>query len=172
MGCCYSSSELAEREYSVIVEQRNTSSWQSSGKDEDLLKQYYCVVHLGEKLYSEGHRKLTEAIEKQTEAIRLARLIPLVQGDLIPLYDNRSAMYEKLGLFKNSMQDINMVLERNPEYSSARQRRVRILERFSKTQNTSESGMKSDLNSTSVVDDGDWIGKHFFSLCNWIYIGR
>ncbi len=152
MGCCYSSRALAERGYSVILEQKNTSSWQSHGKDEDLLNQYYAVADLGEKLYSEGHRKLTEAIEKQTEAIRLALLIPLVQRDLISLYDNRS-------------QDINMVLERNPYHSSARQRRVRILEKFSsKTQNTSETRMKSDLNTTSVVDDGDWIGKHFFVI--------
>eukprot|EP01040_Poterioochromonas_malhamensis_P009738 gene9738-10578_t len=156
---------------------QSTPPKQFCGEDEALLKkQYYAVVHLGDKLYLEGRHEL--AVEKQTEIIALALKIPSAQGDLIPLYNNRSEMYEKLGLFENSMQDINMVLRKDPLNEKANQRRVR-LEMLNQTQKTptglkasvpsrtqtnpksqapaqkDETGMKSDLNSS--VDDGDWI---------------
>ncbi len=164
---------------------QSTSSKLFRGEDEALLKkQYYAVVHLGDKFYLEGRHEL--AVEKQTEAIALALKIPSAQGDLVPLYNNRSAMYEKLGLFENSMHDINMVLGKDPFHEKANRRRVRVLEKLNQTQKIptvfkasvpsstqtnpkaqapaqkDETGMKSDLNSS--VDDGDWIGKHFFVI--------
>ena len=75
----------------------------------------------GEKFY--------KAAEKFSEAIRLAeQLGNSASGDIVTLYNNRSAMYEKCGELELSLTDIGLVLAMEPLHLKARIRRARIYE--------------------------------------------
>ena len=102
-------------------------------KDElTLLKeQYDAAFRLGQKLIA-GQQN-DRAAEKLTEAISLAAKVPSAQKDILTLYNNRSAMYEKLGQFDNSIRDINIVLAMDPYHVKARIRRARFNESQGKT---------------------------------------
>lgn len=73
-------------------------------------------------------QKFDRAIEKLSEAIDLAPLIPNAGKDIMTLYNNRSAMYEKLELFDKALNDITVVLAMEAFHMKARVRRARIFE--------------------------------------------
>ena len=50
------------------------------------------------------------AIEKLTEALELANVLPNASKDILTLYNNRSAMYEKNGNFDKALTDISVIL--------------------------------------------------------------
>ncbi len=68
------------------------------------------------------------AAEKLTEAIELAATISVSNKDVTTLYNNRSAMFEKMGEFEKSLQDILIVLTMDVNHVKARTRRGRIYE--------------------------------------------
>jgi tetratricopeptide (TPR) repeat protein len=51
-----------------------------------------------------------KAIEKLTEALELARIIPNANKDILTLYNNRSAMYEKNNNYDQALTDISVIL--------------------------------------------------------------
>lgn len=103
-------------------------------KDEATLlkEQYDAAVRLGQKLIAGGLNE--RAVEKLSEAISLAAKVPSAQKDILTLYNNRSAMYEKLGQFENSTRDINIVLAMDAFHVKARVRRARVFEAQGKVQ--------------------------------------
>jgi tetratricopeptide (TPR) repeat protein len=76
--------------------------------------------------------KYEKAAEKYSELIQLASKIPSQSKDLITLYNNRSAMYEKCGDFKQSLSDIQVVLTMDQLHLKGRSRKGRILEAMGK----------------------------------------
>lgn len=69
-----------------------------------------------------------EAVHKLTEAITLAPHVPFASMNLVTLYNNRSAMYEKLQQYEHSLSDITVVLTMEPMHMRARVRRARVYE--------------------------------------------
>lgn len=69
-----------------------------------------------------------KAVEKITEALEIAPKLPNSGKDVTTLYNNRSAMYEKLEMYEKSLTDITVVLSTDPTHLKARVRRARILE--------------------------------------------
>lgn len=69
-----------------------------------------------------------EAVHKLTEAITLAPHVPFASMNLVTLYNNRSAMYEKLQQYEHSLRDITVVLTMEPMHMRARVRRARVYE--------------------------------------------
>mmetsp|Transcript_105551 Transcript_105551/g.207034 ORF Transcript_105551/g.207034 Transcript_105551/m.207034 type:complete len:702 (+) Transcript_105551:86-2191(+) len=69
-----------------------------------------------------------KAVEKLTEALDLAPQVSSSSKDVPTLYNNRSAMYEKLGMFDKSLSDITIILTMDPNHMKARVRRARIFE--------------------------------------------
>ena len=51
-----------------------------------------------------------KAIEKLTEALELAQIIPNANKDILTLYNNRSAMYEKNNKYDEALTDISVIL--------------------------------------------------------------
>jgi tetratricopeptide (TPR) repeat protein len=51
-----------------------------------------------------------KAIEKLTEALELACIIPNANKDILTLYNNRSAMYEKNNNYDKALTDISVIL--------------------------------------------------------------
>ena len=97
------------------------------GKDSDALKAAYDdATRLAVKLLN--GKSYVRAAEKYTEAIDLAQQLPSVAKDILTLYNNRSAMYEKLGEYEKSMNDITVVLALDGTHIKARTRRSRIYE--------------------------------------------
>jgi tetratricopeptide (TPR) repeat protein len=74
--------------------------------------------------------KFNAAAEKYSEAIKLIAKHSYLGGnkDLIALYNNRSAMYEKVSAYQQSLEDIILVLTLDPLHIKARLRRSRIYE--------------------------------------------
>jgi tetratricopeptide (TPR) repeat protein len=69
-----------------------------------------------------------KAIEKLTEALELAPKIPNASKDIATLYNNRSAMYEKMEAYDKSLSDITVLLAMDTNHLKARVRRARIYE--------------------------------------------
>jgi len=69
-----------------------------------------------------------KAAEKFSEAIDLAPSIPSASKDTLALYNNRSAMLERLERFDESLSDISVVISKDPLHLKGRARRARILE--------------------------------------------
>lgn len=66
------------------------------------------------------------AAAKYSECIEMAPRIPSAKKDLMPLYNNRSAMFEKAGDLEKSLLDITVVLALDNNHVKARSRRGRI----------------------------------------------
>lgn len=69
-----------------------------------------------------------KAAQHFTEAINLAPSIPSASRDLVTLYNNRSAMYEKGGEIEEALMDITVILSMDPKHIKAIVRRGRIHE--------------------------------------------
>eukprot|EP01041_Mallomonas_annulata_P000389 gene389-705_t len=73
-------------------------------------------------------QKYIKAAEKYTEAINLAAKVPSAASQVLTLYNNRSAVYEKNGDLDLALGDILVVLAMDPTHAKARIRRARIYE--------------------------------------------
>ena len=97
-----------------------------SAEQEQLKTKYDDASRLASK-YISG-QSYEKAVEKLSEALELAPRISTSSKDMIALYNNRSAMYEKLGTFDKSLSDITVVLTMDAVHLKARVRRARIFE--------------------------------------------
>ena len=93
----------------------------------EILKQSYDDAARIAKKYLDG-QSYTKAALKFTEAIDLANRVPSATKDLLALYNNRSATYEKAEEFDKSLNDITVVLAMDTNHIKARYRRARIYE--------------------------------------------
>ena len=94
---------------------------------EDTYKaKYDDTIRLAKKLLS-GNAYI-RAAEKFKEAIKLAEHVPSASKDLITLYNNSSAMYEKASVYDEALLDINIVLHMDNKHTKARLRRARIFD--------------------------------------------
>lgn len=98
-----------------------------SDDEAELAKRYDDSLRLAKK-FLQGERYI-QAAAKFTEAIDLAPRIPSASKDILTLYNNRSAMYEKQGDLDASLKDITIVLTMDFKHLKARARRARIYER-------------------------------------------
>jgi len=73
-------------------------------------------------------QKFPEAVEKLNELISLAGKVQRGQTEIVTLYNNRSAMYEKLQDYEKALSDIRVMLLMQPDHVRARTRRARIYE--------------------------------------------
>jgi tetratricopeptide (TPR) repeat protein len=118
----------------VIVEDADDSDSDDEGsvasevdaEAEAIKEQYEDASRLASKLIA-GQR-YDKAIEKLSEAIELSPKVPSAGKDLITLYNNRSAMYEKTSNLDKSLSDIMVVLTMDVCHLKARVRRARIYE--------------------------------------------
>eukprot|EP01038_Epipyxis_sp_PR26KG_P007167 gene7167-9770_t len=111
-----------------IVTDENSDDEDNDDEEEKLaLKTKYDDINRIAKKLIDG-KKYDRAAEKLSEAIELARLIPSAGNDVLKLFNNRSAMYEKNGEFDNSLKDITAVLTMDPQHIKARARKGRILD--------------------------------------------
>jgi tetratricopeptide (TPR) repeat protein len=110
-----------------IEENKNSETSAEDEETEKKLKEKYEeLTRIATKL-SSGNAYL-RAAEKFKEAIKLAEKLPSVSKDLVTLYNNSSAMYEKAGIYDEAMLDINIVLHMDTSHIKARLRRARIYE--------------------------------------------
>lgn len=74
--------------------------------------------------------KFAKAAEKYSEAIQILSNNPGLgtNKDMLTLYNNRSAMFEKSETFPQALEDILIVLSLDPLHIKARIRRARIYE--------------------------------------------
>lgn len=114
---------------SVVVEEDGADDEEDDATEsvEELTKRYDDALRLAKK-YLQGE-KYSTAAAKFSEAIDLASRIPSATKDLVTLYNNRSAMFEKNNELDASLQDIMIVLTLDTKHQKARARRARILER-------------------------------------------
>jgi tetratricopeptide (TPR) repeat protein len=112
----------------VVVEDDGADEEENAEETvEELTKRYDDALRLAKK-YLQGE-KYSTAAAKFSEAIDLASRIPSAGKDLVTLYNNRSAMFEKNNELDASLQDIMIVLALDTKHQKARARRARILER-------------------------------------------
>ena len=74
------------------------------------------------------------AIVKYSEALEVAPLVPSASNKIPSIYNNRSAMYEKLQQYSQSLNDIDVLLALDFTHIKARVRRARIFEAQEKHQ--------------------------------------
>ena len=121
----FNTNEKQNQENTNTAEQKATIS--TPEEDPAALKERYdAAIRLGTKFTQGGFND--KAVEKYTEALSLAPKVPSAQKDILTLYNNRSAVYEKLGHFDNSLRDIGLVLAMDPFHVKARVRRARVYE--------------------------------------------
>jgi hypothetical protein len=110
-----------------------TSTTASSGGPEDPAKraEYEEAIRLAKK--SMGSNDYAAAAERYGQAIALVeKHLPSCTKDVMTLYNNRSAMYEKAGDVEKALRDILVVLSLDPVHLKARVRRARIYEQQGK----------------------------------------
>lgn len=95
-------------------------------------------------------QKFNDAVEKLNELIGLAGKVQRGQAEIVTLYNNRSAMFEKLQDYERSLSDIRVMLMMQPDHVRARTRRGRIYE------------AQNELNK--AVEE--------YVICNWIEQAR
>lgn len=78
-------------------------------------------------------RDYKKAAQLYTDLIELAPQIPGASKEILTLYNNRSAMFEKLGEFEEALSDISVMLCLQPRHVRGLVRRARILEAQGKT---------------------------------------
>lgn len=112
-------------------EDSNATDAKKAKEDEEarmkaLKQEYDDLVRLATKLLK--GEAFSRAAEKFSEAIDLASKIPSAAKDILTLYNNRSAMYERSNEFDKALGDIMVVLTMEPTHLKARTRRARIYE--------------------------------------------
>lgn len=101
----------------------------SSGEQARLLQlkeQYTGLTSKADKYHKGG--LYLKAAETYSEAIKLVNVYQPASADLVLLYNNRSAMYEKHGDLDNSLADIRVILSMEPTHERAHGREARICE--------------------------------------------
>lgn len=115
--------------------------------------------------------KYANAAALFSEAIELASRIPSAGKDILALYNNRSAMYEKGGDFENSLKDIMVVLAMDGKHVKARTRRARIYEKQG-----NDSDALNDLVFCSIVEGASGIpqsnGPKVAELCKKVSVAE
>ena len=88
--------------------------------------------------------KFSKAAEKYSEAIQILSSNPSLGSnkDMLTLYNNRSAMYEKHEAYSQALEDILVVLSLDPLHIKARLRRSRIYEAQVCTLNLNDLSLK------------------------------
>ena len=111
-------------------EEEAASEGKTAEELEALKTKYVDINRLADK-FIKGQSYL-KAAEKLSDAIDLASELPFASKDILTLYNNRSAMYEKLGEFEKSLRDITVVLTMDNLHMKARLRsaRVSLIEAF------------------------------------------
>lgn len=118
------SEEDEEEEHDEAAEKKSA---EEAAKNAELKSSYDDAIRLAMKLLS-GNAYI-RAADKFKEAIKLAEGLPGISNkELITLYNNCSAMFEKAGRFDESLLDINIVLHMDSKHLKARVRRARIFE--------------------------------------------
>ncbi|KAJ1436684.1 hypothetical protein B484DRAFT_358615 [Ochromonadaceae sp. CCMP2298] len=95
--------------------------------EEEALKARYADANRLAEKFIKG-LKYDKAVEKLSEAIELAPQVPNASKDIMTLYNNRSAMYEKSEVLDKALTDIIVVLSMDAFHLKARARRARIYE--------------------------------------------
>jgi len=113
-----------------VVDEDEDDAVDEGGEDsaelEALKTQYEDANRLAAK-FIQG-QKFEQAIGKLSEALDIAPRIPSASKDIMTLYNNRSAMYEKSGEHEKALTDITVVLTMDAFHMKARVRRARIFE--------------------------------------------
>jgi tetratricopeptide (TPR) repeat protein len=123
------------------VKQKSSSDPPSTVATESSREAYESAVNLGIKLIKgEAYER---AAAKFTEAIDLASSIKPAHKDVLTLYNNRSAAYERLKRFDEALSDISVVLALDSKHVKVRGRRARILE--------SQGKLTESLNELVVI---------------------
>lgn len=73
-------------------------------------------------------QKFAEAVDKLSELIGLAGKVQRGQAEIVTLYNNRSAMFEKIQEYEKALSDIRVMLLMQSDHVRARARRARIYE--------------------------------------------
>ena len=116
----------------MVVEDVNENDEEEEGdeeeEDEAIRAAFEQAMSQAKKLMTGS--KYSRAAEKYSEAIALLSSNASLGGskDLLALYNNRSAMFEKSEVFQKALEDILIVLTLDPLHIKARLRRARILE--------------------------------------------
>lgn len=95
-------------------------------KIKEIKEEYDTCCRLASKLLA--GQSYDKAAQKYTEAIELASQIPSASSNIKTLYNNRSAMYEKIGEYEKALNDITVVLAMENHHLKAKTRRAKIYE--------------------------------------------
>lgn len=139
-------------------------------EEEKKLRKTYDHTLKRAKQFLQGE-KYANAAALFSEAIDLASRIPSASKDILALYNNRSAMFEKDEEFENSLKDIVVVLTMDGKHLKARTRRARIYEK----QERFEDALR-DLVFCSIVEGASGVpqssGPKVAELCKKVSIGE
>jgi tetratricopeptide (TPR) repeat protein len=137
-------------------------------EEEAKLRKLYDHTLKRAKQFLQGE-KYAQAAALFTEGLELASRIDSASKDILALYNNRSAMYEKNGELENSLMDIVVVLTMDGKHLKARTRRARILEKQGKFEEA-----LNDLVFCSIVEGASGIpsssGAKVQELCKKVSI--
>ncbi len=97
-----------EEEEEEVVESEEVDEAKANEEKEALRLKYDNANRIAMK-YISG-QAYEKAIEKLTEALELACIIPNANKDILTLYNNRSAMYEKNNNYDKALTDISVIL--------------------------------------------------------------
>lgn len=121
--------EIEEEEVDEEAQGENTATTQESTAIDEAAAfkaQYEAATKASTALINAQNYE--EAVHKLTDAINLAPHVPFASSNLITLYNNRSAMYEKLQQYEHALRDITVILTMDPSHTRARIRRARVYE--------------------------------------------
>lgn len=107
-------------------EDTDESAAKSASEEAALRQQYESATKISTAYINA--QDYSKAVESLSEAISLTGKVPSASKDLLSLYNNRSAMYEKQREFDNALRDITAVLTMRPDHLKARIRRARVYE--------------------------------------------
>lgn len=107
---------------------REEEEARAKAEAEEHKEKYDNAISMADK-FMKGQR-YAQAAEKYSEAIDILPKVPSAASNILPLYNNRSAMYEKSGaeFHDKALNDIALVLQLDKTHMKARVRRARILE--------------------------------------------
>lgn len=120
--------EEVSRSTMVVEDVNENDEEEEEEEDEAIRAAFEQAMSQAKKLMTGS--KYSRAAEKYSEAIALLSSNAFLGGskELLALYNNRSAMFEKSEVFQKALEDILIVLTLDPLHIKARLRRARILE--------------------------------------------